>query len=133
MTAVKLGTPAPEIAESDSRAQVVAALATVPSLIASSDMPDVPTEGSAWPVWTQTTPDGSLADPSLDTYTVWVLLPAGYSSATVAASDQLRRQVWWALWPVCVVQLSEPATVRFDNQTTMPGLRLRVSMRGQKP
>ena len=46
------------------------------------------------------------------------------------AADGLLGQLCRALWQVAVVQLAEPVQVRFDNQTTMPGLRLRVTMRG---
>lgn len=114
----------------DTRAQVVAALGTVDGLSASPNVPDVPTEGAAWPVWVQTTFDGSLALPGRPTYDVYALLPAGYVTTTVETADGLLGQVASALWPISVVQLAEPVAVRFENQVTMPGLRLRIRMRG---
>lgn len=131
MTVKLAGAPAAVVATA-SRALIVSALGTIPDLSAFPDMPDVPTAGAAWPVYVQTTPDGWLSQPGLDTFDVWVLLPAGYSSATVAAADAIRTDIWAALHQPCVVQLCEPVTVQFDNQTKMPGLRLRVSMRGSE-
>jgi hypothetical protein len=130
---VKLGDSAPLLVAADSRTQIVTALATVPSLTASPQVPDVPTEGAAWPVWVQTTFDGVLALPGRGTFDVYALLPAGYIATTVETADGLLGQLVRALWALCVVQLAEPVTVRFDNQTQMPGLRLRVIMRGSNP
>lgn len=126
----KLGTVAQQVVATDSRDLIVAALATVPSLSASPSTPDVPTEGAAWPVWVQSTFDGVLALPGRATYDIYALLPAGYALHTVETGDGLLGQICTALWQVCVVQLAEPVQVRFENQTTMPGLRLRVIMRG---
>ena len=84
MSSVKLGTPAEkQIVAPDSRSLLVAALATVPSLTVSPNVPDVPTEGAAWPVWMQSTPDGSLALPGRATFDLYVLLPAGATTTTV--------------------------------------------------
>lgn len=126
---VKLGT-ARAIVATDSRTLLVQALATVPSLTATHQVPDVPTEGAAWPVWVQSTFDHSLGLPGVGTYDVYALLPAGYIGTTVEAADSLLGQLCQALWQVAIVQLAEPVQVRFDNQTTMPGMRLRIRMRG---
>ena len=131
MSTVKLGT-ARAIVASDSRTLLVQALATVPSLTVTPNVPEVPTEGAAWPVWVQSTPDGSLALPGRATYDLYVLLPAGAIATTVESGDGLHGQVVAAIWQVAIWELSEPVQVRFDNQTTMPGLRLRVRMRGSK-
>ena len=128
---VKLGTTRAIVA-TDSRTLLVQALATVPSLTASPNVPDVPTEGAAWPVWMQTTFDHSLGQPGIGTYDVYALLPAGYITTTVEAAEGLLGLICAALWQVSIVQLAEPVQVRFDNQTTMPGLRLRVRMRGSE-
>lgn len=130
MTQGKLGTVVRQVVATDSRDLIVAALATVPGLSASPHIPDVPTAGAAWPVWVQSTFDGVLAVPGRATYDVYVLLPGDYVTTTVESGDGLLGQVCGALWQVTVVQLAEPVQVRFDNQTTMPGLRLRVLMRG---
>jgi len=131
---VKLGDRGQQsLVANGSRAQIVAALATVPSLTASPNVPDVPTEGAAWPVWTQTTFDGALGLPGRATFDVYALLPAGYVATTVETADGLLGQIVEALWRIAVVQLAEPVTVRFDNQTQMPGLRLRATMRGNGP
>lgn len=130
---VKLGDAAPLLVATDSRTQLVQALASVPSLTASPTVPDVPTEGAAWPVWVQTTFDGVLSLPGRGTFDIYALLPAGYVTTTVETADGLLGDLARALWQLCVVQLAEPVQVRFDNQTTMPGLRLRVIMRGNKP
>lgn len=126
----KLGSRPLAVIAPDYRATVVAALSNVASLVPSSNVPDVPTEGAAWPVWIQTTFDGVLALPGRPVYDVYCLLPAGYPTDTVEKGDGLLGQVCEALWPVAVVQLAEPVSVRFENQTTMPGLRLRILMRG---
>lgn len=115
----------------DSRTMVVQALATVSGLTATATVPDVPTEGAAWPVWVQATPDGSLLLPLRHTYDVYCLLPAGYALSTVETADGLLDPVCRALWDIAIVQLAEPVSVRFDNQTTMPGIRLRILMRGK--
>lgn len=129
MTA-KLGTRA--VIPTDSRDQVVAALASVAQLSATPNVPDVPTEGAAWPTWVQTTFAGSLALPGRATYDVYALLPAGYITTTVESADGLLGQLVTALWLIAVVELAEPVQVRFDNQTAMPGLRLRITMRGMQ-
>jgi hypothetical protein len=127
----KLGTVvSDQVVATDSRTALVTALATVPSLSATPQVPDVPTEGAAWPVWMQTTWGGLLVSPGRATYDVYVLLPAGAAAATVETADGLLAEVARALWQLCVIELAEPVSVRFDNQTTMPGMRLRVTMRG---
>jgi len=113
----------------DSRTILISALAAVPELTVTTTLPDVPTAGAAWPKWVQAAPPGSLLFPLTHTFDVYVLLPAGYAPETVERADGLLGQVCQAIWDVCVVQLAEPVNVRFDNQTTMPGLRLRVIMR----
>src|SRR5262245_23899998 len=127
----KLGTRSSSqpVVATDSRAQIVSALAAVPDLIAGPNVPDVPTEGAAWPAWVQTTFDGTLLLPGRATFDVYVLLPAGYKTETVETADGLLGQVAQALWTVCVVQLAEPVSVRFETNQTMPGIRLRVIMR----
>lgn len=131
----KLGAPrgSGPVVATDARTAVVQALATVPGLSATPNVPDVPTEGAAWPVWVQTTFNGTLLLPGRATFDVYALLPAGYVVTTVETADGLLGQVAAALWSVCVVQLAEPVSVRFENQTTMPGIRLRVIMRGNQP
>lgn len=130
MTAQKLGTVGQPVVAADSRALIVTALDTVPTLSATANVPDVPSDSSAWPVWVQSTFDGVLGLPGRATFDVFVLLPAGYIASTIERADGLLGQVVAALWHLCVVQLAEPVQVRFDNQTTMPGIRLRVIMRG---
>ena len=94
---VKLGDRGAVVA-ADSRTQMVAALATVPGLHASANVPDVPAEGATWPVWVQTTFAGSLAVPGVVTYDVYALLPAGYITTTVETGDGLLGQIASALW-----------------------------------
>lgn len=125
----KLGT-SPTVLATDSRRAIVTALSQVEGLVPGPNVPDVPTDGSAWPVWIQTAFNGSLSFPGRPTYDVYVLLPAGYTTATVEKADGLLGQVCDALWGLAVIQLAEPVSVRFENQVTMPGLRLRITMRG---
>ena len=113
-----------------SRELITDALATVPGLSVTPSVPDVPTPGAAWPVWVQTTYAAVLAAPARDTYDVYVLLAGGLSEATVMEGKAQLAQVVRALWLPCVVELAEPVAVRFDSQTQMPGLRIRVTMRG---
>jgi hypothetical protein len=126
----KLGDAGQLVVATDSRALIVQALASITELSATPSVPDVPTEGAAWPVWVQSTFDGVLALPGRATFDVYALLPAGYALHTVETGDGLLGQLVRALWGITVVQLAEPVQVRFENQTTMPGLRLRVIMRG---
>ena len=127
----KLGErPQGALVASDSRSANGVALGTVEGLTASPNVPDGPTEGAAWPVWVQTLFDASLGQPGRATFDVYVLLPAGYATTTVETADGLLGQVVGALWQLCVVQLAEPVNVRFETNQTMPGLRLRVQMRG---
>lgn len=114
----------------DARARIVAALGAVPGLVPAPNVPDVPTHGAAWPAWVQTTFTGVLAVPGVPAYDVYVLLPAGYRQDTVEQGEQLLAQVVAALWSVGQVQLGEPVSVRFDNSQTMPGLRIRLVMKG---
>jgi hypothetical protein len=114
----------------DTRAAIVAALGAVPGLVPSTNVPDVPTPGAAWPAWVQTTFAGTLASPGVPAYDVYVLLPAGYRQDTVEQGDSLLALVVDALWPLGQVQLAEPVTVRFDSSQTMPGLRVRLVMKG---
>lgn len=114
----------------DARAALTAALGTVTGLSATPSAPDVPTAGAAWPVWAQTTYNGRVGAPAVSTYDVYVVLPAGYLPSTVDTADGLRDQVAGALWPVAVVQTSEPVQIQFDDSATMPGLRVRVIMKG---
>jgi hypothetical protein len=114
----------------DTRASIVAALGAVPGLVPSANVPDVPTPGAAWPAWVQTTFAGTLARPGIPAYDVYVLLPAGYRADTVEQGDSLLALVADALWPLGQLQLAEPVTVRFDSSQTMPGLRVRLVMKG---
>ena len=117
------------VVPTDARAALLGALQTVPGLVVSATVPESPTEGSAWPVWIQTTFDGVLSQPGRPTYDVYVLLPAGHPVTTVETADGLLGQVCSALWDLCVITLAEPVSVRFETSTTMPGLRLRVIIR----
>jgi hypothetical protein len=117
-------------APADTRAAIVAALSGVAGLVASTSVPDAPVAGSAWPTWVQSTFSGYLGSPGVPAYDVYVLLPAGYRQETVEQGDSLLAQVVTALWPIGTVELAEPVQVRFSNQTHMPGLRIRLTMKG---
>jgi hypothetical protein len=124
-----LGTPEPLAQALDARAALVGALGAVPGLTATSSAPDVPTAGATWPVWAQNTYGGTIGAPSVRTYDVFVILPAGYAPDTVDQADGLVDQVATALWPVAVIQTAEPVQIQFDSSNTMPGLRFRVVAR----
>jgi hypothetical protein len=128
----KLGLATTQTVSPDSREAILGALLGVPGLITYPTVPETPSEGASWPVWVQTTFDGVLALPGRPTYDVYVLLPAGHPTETVEKGDGLLGQVATALWPIGAITLAEPVSVRFENQTTMPGLRLRLVMRGNK-
>lgn len=121
------------LAPADTRQAIVDALASVPGLVGYPSVPDVPTEGAAWPTWVQSTFTGVLAVPGVPAYDVYVLLPAGYRAETVEQGDSLLAQVAAALWPIGHLELAEPVQVRFENHSTYPGLRIRMTMKGQTP
>lgn len=117
----------------DSRAAVarqllVDALSTVSGLSAGTAAPDVATPGSAWPRWVQSTYNGRLCSVTADTYDVFAVLPADYLAATVEAGDELRDAIEPALSRVCQLSFSEPVSVQFNDNQTMPGLRFRVTV-----
>ena len=116
-------------AGADSRAKLVAALATVPGLLASSSVPDQATAGAAWPRWVQTTYSGRLCELSVHEYDVVVVLPADYAATTVDQGDVFRDLVAPVLNRVGSIAYAEPTLVAFNDNQTMPGIRFRVTCR----
>jgi hypothetical protein len=111
------------------RADIVAALDGVDGLTGYPLAPDQATAGAAWPRWVQTTYDGALCTLSRDAYDVVVTLPADYVAQTVDQGDGFRDVVARALMHLGQVSLAEPVQITFDDRQTMPGLRLRLTIR----
>lgn len=112
----------------DTRAALVAALASVEGIAADSLAPDQATAGSAWPRWVQTTFRGALCELALHEYDVFVVLPADYAAHTVDNGDRLRDAVAPALLALqgVVIDYAEPVQVTFSDSQAMPGIRFRV-------
>jgi hypothetical protein len=110
----------------DTRAAIVAALATVDGITAYPVAPDQATAGAAWPKWIQTTYDGTLCTLARDTYEALVTLPSSYLATTVDQGDAFRDVVAHAVMVLGVVQSVEPTLITFNDKQTMPGLRVRM-------
>jgi hypothetical protein len=110
------------------RAAIVAALAAIPGLLATSSAPDQATAGAAWPRWIQTTYDGPLCTLARDQYDVLVTLPGDYAPATVDEGDAFRDTVGLALVRLGRVAYAEPVSIAFADRQTMPGLRFRLEI-----
>jgi hypothetical protein len=109
-----------------SRQMIADVLASVEGLIASPSNPDTVIAGGAWPRWVQTTFEGRLCDDQNVQWDVFVCLPAGYLPDTVEVGDQLVPAVATVLANLGDVELCEPVTIGFDDQTSTPGLRFRL-------
>lgn len=118
---------------SPAREAVLDALETVPGLTVTPSMPNTPSRGCAYPIWAQSQfREGKLRNPLAHTYEVRVILPSAYHPETVDAADGLVEQVMAALAKVGSVDTAQPITVVFEaNQTTMPGLSVRVTVATQ--
>lgn len=114
----------------ETRAAIVAALAEVPGLNATSSAPDVATAGAAWPRWVQTTYAGHLCALAEDQYDVLVTLPADYAATTVDEGDGFRDTVGLALVRLGRVAYAEPVSIAFQDRQVMPGLRFRLEVKG---
>jgi hypothetical protein len=114
---------------SDKRRAIVDALATVPGITPYALTPDQATAGAAWPNWTGNTYDGRLSETAVRTYEVLVTLPASYLSVTVDQGDSFVDLVADALMRIGVLTFAEPVLIPFQDKQTMPGLRLRVTLR----
>lgn len=110
------------------RLKIISALESVPDLTAYPVAPDQATAGAAWPKWVQTTYDGRLCDLGHDTYEVLVTLPAGYLATTVDNGDAYRDVVALSLNRVARIEYAEPVSIQFQDNQSMPGLRLRVTI-----
>lgn len=119
-----------EISTSAEVAAILAALASIPGLTPSESAPDVPTEGAAWPRWTETRYlGGKLAARPVSTFEVVVILPAGYAPTTTAAAHEIRDSIAAALGSAGVVENVEPVLVAFGDGNDMPALRYRMTPR----
>lgn len=113
----------------DNRAALVDALNTVPGVTGTPVAPDSATVGAAWPAWTETAFNGHVGDPSRHKYSVYVVLEAAEPETTVNQADALIAAIGPALVGVALVDAVEPVQITFGDQTTMPGLRFRVTTR----
>src|SRR5262245_16165131 len=100
------------------RAAIVAELATVPGLTATTAAPDQATAGAAWPRWIQTTYDGHLCTLARDQYDVLVTLPADYLATTVDQGDGFRDTVALVLVRLGRVAYAEPVSIAFQDRQT---------------
>jgi hypothetical protein len=129
---VSLARPFPASETNDrpatTRAAIVAVLAAIPGLVATSSAPDQATAGAAWPRWIQTTYDGPLCTLAKDQYDVLVTLPGDYAPATIDDGDSYRDTVGLALVRYGRVVFAEPVSIAFADRQTMPGLRFRLEI-----
>jgi hypothetical protein len=114
---------------SQTRAAIVDALKTVPTLSVSTAPPAVIATNSAWPTW-----GGSeLRNACLteETWFVFVALPNGSPSVPTEAGDELVGDVVTALWTVAKVERFEPWGWPVDQaQSIVPVLRFTLSASG---
>jgi hypothetical protein len=113
---------------SPARQAVIDALGTVENVTAYPNVPAAPVPGDAWPVWESGQyRAGKLTQPITHTFGVYVLLPAGYLPDTVNAGDAIAEPVMSALHKIGEVDIAEPVLVDVGNQSTIPGIRVRVT------
>lgn len=91
----------------DTRAALVAALASVPQLSAGGHIPSTITAYSAWVSFLRTEPINYCVQEAF--WFAIVALPAGMSAATVTAADELIEPVMAALKPLAKVQFVDLA------------------------
>jgi len=106
------------------RADIVAALATVPGLAPSDTAPAVITAGAAWPVWASSTLVSACYWRTL--WYVFVALPAGDQASSAEAGDPLIELVGQALATAGLGGLiAEPWSWALDanRSQTVPTLR----------
>lgn len=126
LAAPRNGTP--QATGTDSRALILATLETVPGLSVTPSAPDVAVAGAAWPVWRQTLYTGRLCEPGTHAYDVFAVLPGDYAATTVDDGDRLRDALVPALARVGHVDYAEPIYLTFNDNQTMPGVRVRVTI-----
>lgn len=114
---------------SPTRAAIVDALKTVPTLSVSSAPPAVVSAGSAWPVWAGSTLRNACATD--ETWYVFVALPNGSAQVPTDAADEIAAEVVPALVGVAKVTRYEPWAWPVDQaQSAVPVLRFSLSASG---
>lgn len=110
------------------RAEIADAVnaAAIPGVTAQPIPPDVHQPGMAYPVWRQSAPMASGWEVSWD---LFVVLPAGYTAATIDASDPIVDLVGDALLSIGVVTVAAPVTLATtpDGSAVLPALRFNLT------
>jgi hypothetical protein len=114
---------------SPSRQAIVDALGTVEGVTPHPSAPDAIAAGDGWPAWESGQyRAGKLAHPITHTYSVFVVLPAGYLPDTVNSGDALAEPLMSAMHKIGDVDLAEPVLIPVgNNATTLPAIRVRVT------
>lgn len=111
------------------RQAIVAALGTIEGVKAYPAEPDQKHPGAAWPVLRELNPGGTLCRGGyLRGYDVFAVLPNGYGPQSADAAEGLIEDLVAALETVGEwTPPAETVQIAFDNQTTHPGIRVRVA------
>jgi hypothetical protein len=113
---------------SATRDAIVATLDGIDGLTGYPSAPEQATAGAAWPKWIQTTYGGHLAPSGgVDTWDVYAILPDDYAPTTVDEGDALRDLVAPELLRLGAIAYAEPVRIAFNENQTMPGIRLRMT------
>jgi hypothetical protein len=108
------------------RADIAAALSTVPGVTGHAIPPATATAGDAWPVWAST---AFLTYTDFETaWDIYLLLPAADLDATVGEADPRVVEVAWALASVGVVTTVGPARIVAErNGNPVPALHFAIT------
>lgn len=111
------------------RARIKTALDGIPGVTGHKSEPDQKFEKAAWPVLRELNATGTLCDPYRRSYDVFLVLPNGYSGVAADAAEALIEALVEALDPLGELgdPLAEVVQIAFDNKSTVPGLRVRVT------
>lgn len=110
------------------RARIASALAGVEGVKAYPEKPNQIHPGAAWPVLREVNRDGTLTGPFTRTYDVFYVLPAGYAPSTADAAEDVIEALVDVLEDVGEWQQpAEPVQIAFENDSTVPGIRVRIT------
>jgi hypothetical protein len=116
------------------REKIASALSTMARLHPTPTMPDVPSLGSAWPVWVsaQPGPYGGL----VNMWWVLIVLPNATMQQTVEAADPLVDGAWARLLDVGEVTVCEPVQVTINDPAgsgqQLPAIRYTLTTVGER-
>lgn len=110
--------------------RIKAALTDLAGITAYADEPANKAAGSAWPVLRRLTRDGSMCSPFVRAYDVFVVLNNNHPTAAANAADAQIIAVVEAVEAAGLewIEPAETVQIQFDNQSTVPGIRVEVAV-----